>query len=496
MRFVDANNKIEIINIKKNYPPKSIKFPDFTSINGDFVVITGKSGSGKSTFCEICAKFVKTDFGTIYINDLDINKQNVFDSIHYLSQTPSSNLIGPTSVEDIELWIDNQCASLSSSYKEEKIKDLSKKSLADSILTQFKLYEHKDTPVWNLSFGQKKILSIAGIVSVPRSIWVLDEPFSGLDEDHRLLLTDLLSTFIGNGGIIISTSHTVEGMTKIPISNVIDINDNQNSNKAQEEDESITIMEPLFINFHLKALLIINILLTSAIFLSKDLYCSTFVYIFSLYASLCFFPPRIITKYFYLLNKFKILLITLFLFQILFRNSGEKIFIFYFLNLSEDGIYYGFSSLLRYLVILLSAIMLANTSPYEMIKALRTWRLPEQLIIIVSFTILFLRQLQEDFQVLIKNMSKRNIAFKGRSWKNRLEIGSQLIIPIIGNIFTDIKHKVFAMELNGYGYYKRVPTFFYKKCRLRDYWIIFCYLFIIFFLLSFDLRQISFSLLG
>jgi energy-coupling factor transporter transmembrane protein EcfT len=171
-----------------------------------------------------------------------------------------------------------------------------------------------------------------------------------------------------------------------------------------------------------------------------------------------------------------VLFISLVLVQLLLRRQGDVYLEWYFLQVTESGVFYAFNSLLRYFVILLSATMLSNASPYEMIKSLRTWKLPETIIIMVSFTVQFLRQLQIDFRILNQNLKKRNITFKGKSLKARFELTSLLIIPIIGRLFSDIKYKVIAMELNGYGVTKPVVHFKYKKCNVIDYVFMMLYL--------------------
>jgi energy-coupling factor transporter transmembrane protein EcfT len=94
--------------------------------------------------------------------------------------------------------------------------------------------------------------------------------------------------------------------------------------------------------------------------------------------------------------------------------------------------------------------MVAGSSPYAIIKALRSWKLPEIIIIVVSFTIQFLRQLTVDFKILQNNLLRRNINFSKMNLFSRLSMGSQMIIPIIGRLVSDLKYKVIAMELNGY----------------------------------------------
>ena len=228
---------------------------------------------------------------------------------------------------------------------------------------------------------------------------------------------------------------------------------------------------------HIKTLLIVNIILTSAILLSDKLLISFLVFLSSIVALILFYGSKKLGKFFQLIYKFKTLFITLFFFQLLFRRHGEVYFEWYYLKITEIGVFYAFNSLLRYFVILLSATMLGSASPYQMIKALRTWRLPEQINIVVSFTIQFLRQLQIDFKILNQNLKKRNITFKRKSLKKRFELAGQFIVPIIGSLFSDLKYKVIAMELNGYGINKKIQPFIYKKCNVIDYAIMGLFLF-------------------
>ena len=230
---------------------------------------------------------------------------------------------------------------------------------------------------------------------------------------------------------------------------------------------------------HIKTLLIVNIILTSAILMSGSLLDSFLIFLTGLVSLVIFYDFNKLKKYLLLLNKFKVLFISLVFFQLLLRRQGEVYFEFYFIRITEVGVFYAGSSLLRYFVVLLSATMLSSSSPYEMIKALRTWKLPEAIIIMVSFTIQFLRQLQVDFRILNQNLKKRNITFRGKTLRKRFELTSQLIIPIIGRLFSDIKYKVIAMELSGYGVSKKVVHFKYNKCRVVDYIFMKCYLIVV-----------------
>ena len=60
---------------------------------------------------------------------------------------------------------------------------------------------------YQLSFGQKKKLQLLLLMLVNKPIWILDDPFNGLDNDTINKITTLLSKKLENKGIIIIASH-------------------------------------------------------------------------------------------------------------------------------------------------------------------------------------------------------------------------------------------------------------------------------------------------
>ena len=190
---------IKIKNLIKTYPGKTIHYPNIFAKEGDFILLTGQTGSGKSTFCEILAKFLSFKAGSILINGIDLKKQNIFDYIHYLEQLPENNLIGPSCYEELELWLKYNSPNQTEG------------SVIDLALSQFSLENHRDTPIWQLSFGLKKLLAFSVLFLIPRKIWLLDEPFAGLDGEGMGAIKSMMKGFIENSGVIITTSHSAEG---------------------------------------------------------------------------------------------------------------------------------------------------------------------------------------------------------------------------------------------------------------------------------------------
>ena len=70
-------------------------------------------------------------------------------------------------------------------------------------------------PAAYLSAGQKRRLSLARLVAVPRPIWLLDEPSSTLDASAQTMLLSLMRAHLSDGGIIIAATHSDIGIDKI-----------------------------------------------------------------------------------------------------------------------------------------------------------------------------------------------------------------------------------------------------------------------------------------
>ncbi len=65
----------------------------------------------------------------------------------------------------------------------------------------------EDLPIRMLSQGQKKRVALARLLLSHAPLWVLDEPFSALDREAVCLLEELLARHLGQGGLVILTTH-------------------------------------------------------------------------------------------------------------------------------------------------------------------------------------------------------------------------------------------------------------------------------------------------
>ncbi len=74
-------------------------------------------------------------------------------------------------------------------------------------LTFFQLDQYEHLPAGQLSAGQKKKAALMMLVLYSRLIWILDEPFVGLDQQSVTNLLGLIEKHVHNGRLVLLTSH-------------------------------------------------------------------------------------------------------------------------------------------------------------------------------------------------------------------------------------------------------------------------------------------------
>ncbi len=62
-------------------------------------------------------------------------------------------------------------------------------------------------PAATLSAGQRRRLSIARLLAVPRPLWLLDEPTTALDVAGQAMFAELMRDHLRSGGLIVAATH-------------------------------------------------------------------------------------------------------------------------------------------------------------------------------------------------------------------------------------------------------------------------------------------------
>ncbi len=64
-----------------------------------------------------------------------------------------------------------------------------------------------ELPVKVLSQGQKRRVALARLLLQPPKLWILDEPFTALDVKAVTMLQEIIQAHIGQGGMVLLTTH-------------------------------------------------------------------------------------------------------------------------------------------------------------------------------------------------------------------------------------------------------------------------------------------------
>ena len=184
-----------------------IKFPNLNAQVGEKILITGSSGSGKSTFLNLIAGAIKLQTGKLAFDGFNYETQKNFnidkfraEKIGYVFQT--LNLIPFLSVfENITLSIkfSKKRAAKVNNVKDEVMRLLLSLGLEENIL------EKKTS---NLSIGQQQRVAVCRALLGGPKLFLADEPTSALDdESSKKFIKELFQTFNKKTQIIIIASH-------------------------------------------------------------------------------------------------------------------------------------------------------------------------------------------------------------------------------------------------------------------------------------------------
>ncbi len=163
------------------------------AINGDILRIRGENGSGKTSLLRIIAGITSPDDGQVLWNGERINKSDSFASdIAYLAHRDG---------------IKNEFTALENlRFYQQLYHQNNPQELLD-ILTALDISHTAYIPARQLSFGQRRRLGFARLLLASTKLWLLDEPFTGIDVEGRSLLEQHCLNFLNKGGIIVLTHH-------------------------------------------------------------------------------------------------------------------------------------------------------------------------------------------------------------------------------------------------------------------------------------------------
>jgi len=187
-----SNSMIDVAGLNYAYRGREdlavLRNISFKAEAGSFIVITGRTGSGKSTLCLALNGLVPHSLGGVFTGTVHVDGLNTIKTdmptlgrtVGIVQQNPESQIIGLTVAEDTEFGLEN--LALPTAEIGER---------ASAALAEVGLQNFVDRSPLSLSGGQKQRLAISSAIALQPKILVLDNPTAELDPIGR---ADVLST--------------------------------------------------------------------------------------------------------------------------------------------------------------------------------------------------------------------------------------------------------------------------------------------------------------
>ena len=176
-------------NISFSYGTHAVlKNISFSLKRGTLTALTGASGSGKTTLLEILAGLKKQDSGTVRSAGKPLLCQQNSDAALFEAFAADDVAFGPknSGIKGKELL---ECV----------------KTAMNRVNLPFEEFASKQTNC--LSGGQKRRLSVAGIIAMKGDILLFDEPSAGLDGAAKYTVMHLLRSLAESGKTVLFTTH-------------------------------------------------------------------------------------------------------------------------------------------------------------------------------------------------------------------------------------------------------------------------------------------------
>jgi heme exporter protein A len=167
---------------------------------GEALLLTGPNGAGKSSLLRVIAGLIDPVAGTTALQGGD-PELSVGEQCHYLGHLdPLKPAL--TVTENLAFWARFLNGGRAADERARIAAGLEAVGLEDLA----------SLPAGYLSAGQKRRLSLARVVSVPRPVWLLDEPATALDAASQQRLQRVMQTHLAGGGLIVAATHGPLGL--------------------------------------------------------------------------------------------------------------------------------------------------------------------------------------------------------------------------------------------------------------------------------------------
>lgn len=209
---IKIENLTHVYMPKTPFEKKALDNVNLTIEDGEFLALIGHTGSGKSTLIQHLNGLLEPSSGRILVDEVDITSKEVKltdirKKIGLVFQYPEYQLFEETIEKDVAFGPNNLGLSA------EEVSNRVKKSM-EMVGLDYETY--KDVSPFDLSGGQKRRVTIAGVIAMEPKVLILDEPTAGLDPKGRDDILEQIKILHEKYKMtIVLVSHSMEDVGKL-----------------------------------------------------------------------------------------------------------------------------------------------------------------------------------------------------------------------------------------------------------------------------------------
>ena len=197
---------VQIENFTKRYGDRDVvKNLSFTVKDGAITGFIGHNGAGKSTTIKAVTGVIRPTAGTITINGIDIVKdaQRAKAQFGYVSDSPD-HFLRLKGVEYLHFMADIYDTPTEG-----------RGEFIESYAKRFGIYDSLNNQILSYSHGLRQKIMIMGALIHDPSVWILDEPMTGLDPQSAFELKKMMREHADKGKSVFFSTHVLEVAEKL-----------------------------------------------------------------------------------------------------------------------------------------------------------------------------------------------------------------------------------------------------------------------------------------
>jgi len=193
---------LAIAGLTKNYGDRPALEPlDLEVTAGEHVALVGHNGSGKTTLLKMVAGLLDPSGGSVRIVGHDRGSEGARRALSWPADTP-------TFYDDLSLWEHLEYVARLHGVDEWQ-------PVAEHLIDAVGLTERRDDIPTTFSRGLRQKAAITLACVRPFQVWLVDEPFVGLDESGKKALLGLFDEAADRGATLVVATHELTFVNRV-----------------------------------------------------------------------------------------------------------------------------------------------------------------------------------------------------------------------------------------------------------------------------------------